>query len=65
MSLVLKEIFLDCLKAIRYRGIFKILPSDGTIMCRPIGLNMRQLGLVREEGKFVEHGNLKERVVTF
>ena len=32
---------------------------------RPIGLDMKQLGLVREEGENVDHETVKERVVTF
>ena len=41
------------------------MPTDGAIACRPIGLDRIQLGLVREEGKIVNHGNMKEKVVTF
>ena len=53
------------LKASRVRGSFKIPPTDGSRVCRPIGLKRRQLDLVREEGEIVDHGNVKERVVTF
>ena len=53
---------LNCLKANRERGIFKILPTDVTRACKHISLDKRQLGLVREEGQIVDHGNMKERV---
>ena len=53
------------LKASRVRGSFKIPPTDGSRVCRPIGLKWRQLGRVREEREIVDHGNVKERVVTF
>ena len=55
----------NCLKARRGRGIFKILLTDGAIACKPIDLDRSQLGLVREEGQILYHGNMKERVVTF
>ena len=43
----------------------RFCPPDGTRACRPIGLDMRQLGLVSQEGKIVDGGNMKERVVPF
>ena len=45
--------------------MLKILPTDGARACRPIGLDRRQLGMEREEGEIVDHGNMKERLVTF
>ena len=57
--------FCYCLKTSRDRGSFKILPTDGARACKPNCLDKRQLGLVREEGEMVDHGNMKERVVTF
>ena len=46
----LKEPVKKCLKASNERGIFQILPTDGARACMPIGLDRRQLGLVREKG---------------
>ena len=42
------------------RGYFKILPIDGTRVCRPISLKRRQLGLVRNEGQVEDHENINE-----
>ena len=53
------KINLNCLKS------SKILPTDGARAWRPIGLDRRQIGLVREEGQIVEYENMEERVVTF
>ena len=53
-----KQTFIG-LKASRERGYIKILPLDGTRACRPIGLDGRQLGLVREKRQIVDHGNMK------
>ena len=47
------------------RGTFKIMPIDGARACRPIGLDRRQVDLVREGGQIVDHGNMKEWVVIF
>ena len=51
--------------ASRERDSLKILPTDGSRACRPIGMNTRQLGQVREDGKIVDHGDMKEGVVPF
>ena len=53
------------MKASRERGIFKIMPRDGAKACKTISLDRRHLGLVMEEGPFVDHGNMKERIVSF
>ena len=45
-------------------GKIKILPTDGAQACRPIGLDRRQLGMIREEGTIVDYENMKERLVT-
>ena len=45
--------------------IFKILPTDGAKACRPMDLDRRQLGLVREGGEIGDKGNMKYRVVVF
>ena len=42
-----------------------ILHIDGARECRPIGLDRRQLDLVREGGQIVDHRDMKEWVVTF
>ena len=47
------------------RGSFNIFPTDGARACKPISLDRRKLGLVREEGQIVDHDNMKERLVTF
>ena len=54
----------NCLKASRERRSLKILPRDGPRAPRPIGLERRKLGLVREEGQIMDHRNIKEKVVT-
>ena len=54
--------FFKFLKASRERVDFKILPIDGAKVCKPIGLDRRQLGLVREEGQFVDIGNMRKKV---
>ena len=51
------------LKASGERGYIKNLPQDGRRAFRPISLDRRQLGLVREEGQIVDHGNMNERLV--
>ena len=45
--------------------IFQILPTDGAKACRPMDLDSRRLGLVREEGEIGDKGNMKYRVVVF
>ena len=52
------------LKASSERGSFNILLKDGFRVCRPIGMQRRQLGLVREEDQIVDHGYMKERIIT-
>ena len=44
------------------RGKFKIIPPDGTRVCRPISLDKRQLGRVTEEGKIMDYKNMKYEV---
>ena len=46
----------NCLKAIREKAIFQILPTDGARVCWKIGLDRRQLGLEMEEVQIVDHG---------
>ena len=53
------------MKGSRERGSFKILPTNGARVYKPISLDRRQIGLIMEEGQIVYHGNEKERVVTF
>ena len=53
------------MKANRKRGSFKNLPTDGVRAFRPIALVRRQVRLVREDGQIVDHGNMKERLVTY
>ena len=49
LNLALTNKKIICLKASRERCSFKILPIDDARACRPIGLDRRQLGLVREK----------------
>ena len=42
-----------------------MLPTDGARAYKTISLDRRQLGLVVEEGQFVDHGNMTERIVNF
>ena len=58
---VSKTIFRNFFNASRTRGNLKILPTDGATACRLIPLDRRQLGLVREEGQIVNHGNMKNQ----
>ena len=44
------------MKASREIAQFKILPTDDTIACWKLGLDKRQLGLVREKGQQVDNG---------
>ena len=57
--------FFKFLKASRERVDFKILPIDGAKVCKPIGLDRRQLGLVREEGQFVDIGNMRKKGIFY
>ena len=51
----------NCLKACRERAKLKILPTYGTRACWHIDLYSCQLGLVREEGQTVNHGQMKKQ----
>ena len=42
-----------------------ILPIDGAQACRPISINRKKLEVVREEGKIVNHGNIRKWMVLF
>ena len=48
----------NCRKASRERAKFMILPIDGARACQQIGLDRRQLGLVRKDGKIVDNGKI-------
>ena len=52
----------NCLKASRERGSLKILLPDGARACRPIGLDRRRQGLVREEWQTVSHANIFKKI---
>ena len=49
---------------IRKGGQCWVLPLYRRKACRLISLQRRQLGLLREEGKIVDNGNLKKMLVT-
>ena len=51
------KFFFNILKVSRVRGKFQILPTDGVRKCWLIGLDRRQLGLVKEERQIVDHGH--------
>ena len=59
-----KKPFFNSFTASRKRANFKIVPIDGAQAFKPIGLDRKQLGLEREEGKIVDHRNLMKREAT-
>ena len=62
---MIKECICYGLTTSRERGSFQILPTDGAGACKPISLDRRHLDLVRDEWEMVDHGNMRETVVTF
>ena len=42
-------------------GTFKSLSIDGAQTCRIIGLDRGQLGLTREKGQTINHGNMRKK----
>ena len=51
--------------ASRKRANFKTMPMDVGQPCKPIGLDMRRLGLARKDRQIVDLGNMMKRVATF